>query len=157
MATVRKVFWRQAAALFLILLLLVGLPLYVSTDSFMTRLCRTARERKWESAPAIVYGCAEYYQWTSRNRRAVETFEQFLEAWPDHRRAPEALLFGAGAIQATMVEMQQGEPDTPERAARIEAAREKAIVWLETMAARYPSHTWAGRASRSAEVMRKGD
>ena len=92
MASVRTVFWRQAATLLLILLLFVGLPLYASTDSFMTWLCRAAREEEWKCAPTILFACAEHYQWSGRNRRAIETFEQFLEAWPVHPRAPEAFL-----------------------------------------------------------------
>lgn len=136
--------------------LLVVLPVYLSTDSFLTGLYEKAQKEGWKNADMVTFNIAGYYKFTLRRKRAAETYELFVNKWPQHQLTPDAVYETAATWREYAAEMEYTAKAGPETAAEREKIRTKAESWFTWFADNYPNHLKAETARRAAQQIRSG-
>lgn len=148
--------WGKIFRFGVIPLVILAIPIYLSTNGFMTWLFEKAYKDKWPSAPTITFKCAGYYRWTFREDRAVEVYKIFYERWPQHELMPEAVYLRACAMRDYAQELEYKAHGKLEIIEQKKALREEAADLFEWYALTYPEVPNADVARRAAQNIRAG-
>lgn len=148
--------WGKILRFFVLPALLLGLPLYLSTDGFLTWLYEKAYTDHWSSAPAVTLRCASYYQWTFREERAAAVYRQFLERWPENEGKADAAYGLACALRDVGAALEYTSGGNPELRGKREQLRTEAQGLFEAFAAEFPADSRADVARRAAQGIRDG-
>ncbi len=148
--------WKTALKLLVFSGVMIGLPVYFSTDGFLTWLYEKAYKDNWKNAATVTYNCAGYYRLTLRSKRAAEVYEKFFNRWPEHDLAPDAAYNTASALREHANDLDLTAKGSPEMVQMKQEYRAKAELWFDWFAANYPGHLKAETARKAAQQLRDG-
>lgn len=156
MGKTKSPLWWTLSKVAILLGLVIGVPILLSTDRFLRWLTEKAYADKWTRASALTYHCAGYYRWTNRLERASETYELFLKRWPEDELLPDAVYACALSWRDLGDELEYTAHGNAELRQKREELREKAEGWLTWLMVAYPGHPLAFKAERAACNIRNG-
>ncbi len=136
--------------------ILIGGPIFVSSDRVLTWIFDQAWRDQWTRAPEVTYDCAQYLRWTARTERAAEVYEALVERWPEHSLVPDAAYYVGVSLRDVADELAKEARGDPEKIAKKLALREEAMQWFAWMGSTYPAHDKASVARRAAQEMNLG-
>lgn len=148
--------WKKVLGWTIFLALLLGTPLYLSSDSFLTWICEKSFQEQWSASAGLHLNAAGVYKWTGRLKRAGDMYEQFTLRFPGDESLPEAWYQAAVCWRDYAAELFVTAKGNMEMIAQRDELRQKAMEWFDSFAQRYPVHPKAAIAQRAAQNIREG-
>lgn len=148
--------WGKILRFALIPVVLLGIPIFLSSDGFLTWLYEKSFTDQWSSAPTITYKCAGYFRWTFRDERAVQVYDVYKSRWPQDGSIADAIYYQACSLRDIGVDLELKAGGNSELRARRDDVRSRAADLFEEFAARFSSDSRAEVARRAAAAIREG-
>ncbi len=148
--------WGKVVQWVLGIVVFFGVPLFLSSDSFLTWMYEKSYTSNWSNAATVHLNVAGFFRYTYRLERSGEVNELFCSRYPQDIRYPDAVYDAAVAFRdiGADLEMQaKGDPDLIQK--RIDV-RKKAMEWYDFLAQKHPQHPKADIARRAAQAIRDG-
>lgn len=143
-----------------VMVILIGVPVYLSTDSFLTWLYQKAKTDKWEDPAGVQYKVANYMRWTFRTARAAELYEDFANTYANDQKVLEMYYESVywcavcNREEANAIEYKaKGDPVLREQRTGM---LEKAQTWFQYYADNYATGPRAEVCRRAAQAIRDG-
>ncbi len=142
------------------LLILIGVPLYLCSDSFLGWLVTKAQNDNWSDAQGWTYKVANFYRLTGREERAADVLEGYQKKWPDPAQTPdEALLANvrythANVLRECFADLEKTAAGDPAKIAKRDDYRERARVKFEEFTIYHPNDPRKPAAERAALDLR---